>query len=364
MFKKLACMASVLAIAGTASVTAENLTPLQLRVRDTFNKMGITVAEPVNVVASKEIKTSSENSPVVVKALAAHDSDCCNVITACDQDNECAVCPDEDDEFVVICAPESKTIIVNSAEDLSDCQRTAKINKKWSITALGWKSELTGYVKIAEDKNDTTAEKIDIEKDIKGLDKETVPGVKLSYKASGKSTVEVNWTKVDYDGVLGVSRTFKGKTYTANANVELNNSMYDLLWKYQLWNKKNSCDRAYLSGILGVKASDMEFSVSNAALGHTSYSEIIPVPYIGLEFGTNIGNDWYFKTNARYLQIDDIKDYDAKHCDFDVSLSYKVSGKSLFIDAGYRQVLYNVEGEGNDVELKYKGPYVGLEYLF
>ena len=115
----------------------------------------------------------------------------------------------------------------------------------------------------------------------------------------------------------------------------------------------------------------MEFKLSGDVAGvpqSTSYSETFPVPYIGVEAGTYLGENLYLKGYYRFLKLDGIKDYDAKHADFDISLSYKLSNKDcdqdLFVDVGYRQVSYDVDGKGNDVELKYKGPYVGLEFRF
>ena len=391
MLKKLVYILSVLAIAGTASTSAsaENLTPLQRKVREVFAKMNETStievkaqlapeeeikAYKANVEKKVEEESSTMEKAHVVDAMAAQDSEYGNVILASDQEESVSSCS-EDDEFVVVHAPIKKNRVVKTASEVSEERRTAKVGKKWNITALGWESKLTGHVKIAEDKDHPeTGEIIDLEKDTRGIDKETVPGVKVEYKATNRSSFCFNWVKADQDGYINVSKNFKGKNYQADANFEINNSMFDLAWNYRLAHNVEACGRekSYVSAMLGVKASDMEFRLSGKDEFNNTisedYSKTLPVPYIGLEFGSYLNDNMYFKGLVRYLKLDDIKDYDIKHCDYDVALSYKLNGKNcdkdLFIDVGYRQIVFDVDGEGNDVELKYKGPYVGLEFLF
>ena len=204
--------------------------------------------------------------------------------------------------------------------------------------------------------------------------------MKLTYKHGGRSSFEFNWVKIDQDGHLlnGVQKSFKGKVYAADADFKINNSMYDLVWKYKFSHnvEESGREKSYIAGLLGIKASDMEFTFDGEATEngnpvgrrHEARSETIPVPYIGVEGGTYLGENLYLKGYLRYLKLNNVKDYDAEHADYDVSLSYKLSNKNgnqdIFMDVGYRQVSYDVDGKGNDVELKYKGPYIGLEFRF
>lgn len=385
MLKKLVYIASILIFAGSMTASAEGLTPLQRKVRDAFasihasEKARAVKAASYNFVEEQDITTESEEQNHSIEAMAAEDStNYDNVILATDQDDEVVTAEGEDDEFVVIHAPKKhkKNAKVKTAAEASSNQRTAKINKNWRIEALGWKSKLTGHVKIATDKSDpASGEKIDLERDTNGVDKKTVPGFKLSYKANKRSTLDFSWVKVDQDGTLNFNRKFKGVEYSANAKFDINNSMFDLAWNYRLSHNVEASGRekSYLSAILGVKSSKMEFrlnGIDSLTLNPRSeeYSKTLPVPYVGLEFGSYLSDDLYFKATARYLSLNNIKDYDVKHCDYDVALSYKVNSQNnnsdLFIDLGYRQVVYDVDGDGNDVELRYKGPYVGIEYLF
>ena len=102
-------------------------------------------------------------------------------------------------------------------------------------------------------------------------------------------------------------------------------------------------------------------------IAHTEYSETLPVPYFGFEYGTFIGKLYYLKMGIRYMGLN-VRDYDAEHFDYNVALSYQLSGDDclhdLMFDVGYRYINYDVEGKGNDIDLSYKGPYVSFDVLF
>ncbi len=403
MFKKIITIAFIITAVSRIPAFAE-LTPLQIKVREAFAKMKKEhqqIEEVAKVEDDTEIVIANENEEVknTIAVMPANDDKYAHVLIASDQDEEDEEYDDEEEDegeaIVVATAPTKETSKkveaekprkeeVKTAAEASSKSRTAKIDKKWSVEALGWNSELTGHIKIAENK-DTLSQltdangRIDLKNDT-SLDKKKVPGLKLSYRHGGRASFEFNWINVKQDGHLlnGVQKEFKGKVYAADANFKINNSMYDLLWKYRFTHKveESGREKSYVAGLLGVKASKMEFTFDgnatengiNIGNHHEGRSETVPVPYIGVEAGTYIGEKLYLKGYYRYLKLNNISDYDAEHSDYDVSLSYKLSGsdgnQDIFLDVGYRQVVYDVEGKGNDVELKYKGPYVGLEFRF
>ena len=387
MLKKLITVALILFIANQAY--SQELTPLQKRVRAIFseirNRNQVERVKEEKTVEETPSVQEEETSNYYVETVVEEENPT-EIVLASEQDEvEEYEEGDGEEEIVVATAPkadnESKVVEENkeysdviTAADASSKDRTAIIDKKWSIEALGWNTELTGHVKIVENKNlPNSGEVIDFERDTRNLDKKKVPGLKLSYKVGGRASIDFNWTKIEQNGVLTVAKQFKGKNYDAQADFEINNSMYDLVYKYRFSHKveESGREKSYVAGLFGIKASDMEFKLSGKVAGvdqSTSYSETLPVPYIGIEGGTYIGEKLYLKGYFRYLKLDGIKDYDAKHADYDVSLSYKLSNQDgnqdLFLDVGYRQVSYEVDGKGNDVELKYKGPYVGLEFRF
>lgn len=398
MLKKFITIAFILVFASQSY--CQELTPLQKRVRAIFSE----IRNRDNIETVKETEELKEE-PIAEEVVEEKTSSAVQpeenhteIIMASEQEQDETEEYEEgegEEEIVVATAPKAECenkvaeekkeyCDVITAADASSEDRTAKINKRWSIEALGWNTELTGHVKIAENKNALSQlsdanGRIDLKNDT-SLDKKKVPGLKLTYKHGGRSSFEFNWVNIEQDGHLnnGVQKEFKGKVYAADANFEINNSMYDLVWKYKFSHKveESGREKSYVAGLLGIKASDMEFTFDGNAtengnpIGrhHEARSETIPVPYIGVEAGTYLGENLYLKGYYRYLKLNNVKDYDAEHSDYDVSLSYKLSNKDgnqdIFLDAGYRQVVYDVEGKGNDVELKYKGPYVGLEFRF
>ena len=379
---------------------SQELTPLQIKVRKIFSE----IRNRDNIAAVKEEATVKEDSEIAeaekviedINNYSAQPEENTQIIIASEQEQDETEEYEEgegEEEIVVATAPkaEYKSDAVEekkeyseviTASDASSEDRTAKIDNKWSIGILGWNSELDGHINIAENKAALVAAgnngRIDLKNDTT-LDKKKVPSLKLSYRHGGRSSFEFSWTKVEQDGqLIGIAKEFKGKLYQAGARFEINNSMYDLLWKYRFNHKfdENGREKSYVAGLLGIKSSKMDFSFNGqATVGggpvaeyRESKSETIPVPYIGIEAGTYVSDKVYLKGYYRYLKLNNIKDYDAEHSDYDVSLSYKLSedngNQDVYLDVGYRQVVYDVEGKGNDVELKYKGPYIGLEFRF
>lgn len=358
MLKKLIVVAFILVFANQHSAFAE-LTPLQTKAREIFQ----------SVKAEKAVEDETTESAVNKEEELVN--------------NESIKAVEDEEESLEVSEENKPADEIKTAAEAASNSRTAVINKKWSVEALGWNTELTGHINVAKNKEALALAgnngRIDLESDT-SLDKKKVPGLKLSYRHGGRSTIEFNWANVEQDGHLnnGLQKEFNGKVYGADANFKINNAMYDLLWKYRFSHKveESGREKSYVAGLFGIKASDMEFTFDGNAtengnpIGnhHEDESEVIPVPYIGVEAGTYLSDNLYLKGYIRYLKLNNIKDYDAEHCDYDISLSYKLSNKDcdqdIFFDIGYRQVVYDVEGDGKDVELKYKGPYFGLEFLF
>ncbi len=255
--------------------------------------------------------------------------------------------------------------------------RTAQVNRRWCVNPIGWLSELDGHFKIVEDKNPALGQNVDLKRDTVNLDKENAFGVNCSYQSSHRATIEFNSLKVKHKGNLGVARMVKGKNYAANAKYIIDNNIYDILLNYHLWRSMSSAGREnfYISGLFGVKVSDMDFDINGqtfaagapAANDSSSYSETLPTPYVGLEYGSFINKVFYLKAGVRYMGLN-IRDYDGHHYDYNFKLSYRISGDDcshdVLMDMGYRYVVYEIDGKGNNVKLRYKGPYLGFDLLF
>ncbi len=252
--------------------------------------------------------------------------------------------------------------------------RTAQVNRRWSIQPLCWHEELDGHFKIVSNKDPARGQIIKLKRDTVNLDEENSFGINCAYQTSHRGRLEFNYVGVKHNGNLNVARRFRGIDYAANSKFNIKNHIYDLLFNYDLWHSvhKDGREKYYFGGIFGVKASDMDFGIKGQAVGSPdvvsrTYSETLPVPYFGFEYGTFIGKLYYFKAGIRYMGLD-IDDYDTSHYDYNVTLSYQLSGDDcihdLMLDVGYRYINYDVEGKGNDIDLSYAGPYVSFDVLF
>ena len=266
-------------------------------------------------------------------------------------------------------------LLAESSGFYGGSHRYAQVNRKWSIQPVGWNSELNGHFKIVENKDPARGQIINLKRDTANLDKENAFGLNCSYKVCHRGSIEVNAIQTEHDGNFRFARIFKGKNYAANSKFNIKNSIYDILFNYHLWHLvyNSGIEKYYVAGLLGVKATDSSFSIKGPIIGaqpqsiYTEYSEVLPTPYVGLEYGTFLGKLFYLKAGVRYMGLD-VKDYEGSHYDYNATLSYRISGDDclhdVLMDLGYRYIEYDIEGKGNDIDLTYKGPYIAFDVLF
>lgn len=254
------------------------------------------------------------------------------------------------------------------------CKRKERASKRFNAEALGWNSKLSGYVKAVENKSlPNSGKKISFGREVKNIGKKKVPGLKLSYELSEHSNLEFNWLEYEQSGMLVAGKTFKGKTYAANSRLEIRNRMYDFAWNYKFNQNidNKDCKNNYVFALLGIRSWGARFEMDGLVAGDpetSSYSKDFIAPYLGVGYVCKIGEGFNFKSSINYLSIDNIEKYDGKSYDCDLAFSYRLSKKDcaqdVLIDLGYRQFSYNLKGKGNDIELKNKGPYIGLKFAF
>lgn len=255
-------------------------------------------------------------------------------------------------------------------------KRYAQVNRKWSFNTFGWRTDTDGHFRIVDNATNRRGQKIDIKKDTSKVDKEKTFGINLAYEATKRISVEFNMLSVKNEGNTSVNRVFKGQNYAAGSRFKVKDNVYDFLMNYRLWHTmcKDGRERNHISGIFGVKVSDMDFGINGNVeniLRTNNYSKSLYVPYFGLEFGTFIGKMMYFKASVRAIDVD-INDYKSGHCDYNLVLSHRLSSDDslhdILMDIGYRSISFDFEGKaknlGNDIELEYSGPYIGFDLLF
>ena len=166
MLKKLITIAFILVFASQAYCQEmREMTPLQKRVRAIFSEIrNRDKVVPVEQEPSaQEIAEAEEVIEKVNSYSAQPEENRTEIIMASEQDQDETEEYEEgegEEEIVVATAPksecENKAVEekkeysdVITAADASSKDRTAKINNKWSVEALGWNSELDGHIKIA-----------------------------------------------------------------------------------------------------------------------------------------------------------------------------------------------------------------------
>ncbi len=254
--------------------------------------------------------------------------------------------------------------------------RKAQVNRKWSLEALGWNTAMDGHFKVATDNNPAQGQRIDIKKDTTELDREKAFGINCVYEATKRVSFAFNMLDIKHEGRLGVARTFKGRNYVAGSKFKIKDNIYDFLMDYRLWHRvyKDGIEKNKISLLLGVKTSDLDFIMEGNVFGgagtqKVNYDKSLPIPYVGLEYGTFIGRELYFKANVRAISAN-VKDYEASHSDYTLSLAYRLSGDDcshdMLLDVGYKSIIYDVESDklGNDIDIEYSGPYIGFDMLF
>ncbi|HNX74378.1 MAG TPA: hypothetical protein PLM07_07040 [Candidatus Rifleibacterium sp.] len=242
-------------------------------------------------------------------------------------------------------------------------------NKVTSIEVFGWKSDLDGVVRIED-----TGTDIDLDNDV-SFNSENRMGLRITHVLNENSALELSYMKHEHSGNLTRAVTFDNKKFKTNAHMSLENSWLDLAWAYNLTRSKETekpgQDAFYLDGMFGVKFSNSEISVSGAdalnARLEAGWSESYPLPYLGLNAGTQISDNLWVKGSFKIIKVN-AAGYDALHNDYNLNAALRLNPKSTssewYADLGYRGVKYDLKGQGDKAEIKYSGPTLGLFVRF
>jgi hypothetical protein len=115
-----------------------------------------------------------------------------------------------------------------------------------------------------------------------------IPSVE-AFAGVGNHHFSLMYSQVKYSGTASnlPNTTFGGKTYSGSVSGDLNFTMLDADYQYDLLNLKNILAGFAVGPILKVKYLEGEAKLSNAAQGETSQTFRLPVPMVGV--GANVG---------------------------------------------------------------------------
>jgi hypothetical protein len=158
-----------------------------------------------------------------------------------------------------------------------DTYGKVNFNKVTNIEILGWKSDLEGDILV-----DGTALDLGSETTIGD---ENRFGFRVSHVLNHRASLEFSYMKNDHSGTTTKTFTFEKKTYNLGANIQLENSWFDLAYNHNLTRSKqadkNGRETFYLDGIFGVKFTNARINVKGTAAGVYSeeeWEEDFPVP--------------------------------------------------------------------------------------
>ena len=168
-------------------------------------------------------------------------------------------------------------------------------------------------------------------------------------------------------------KVFDGVTFNANAKLRMKNEWIDFAVMRKLARSFNREGResGYINGIFGIKTNMLKADVKDPEVGgmptaSADWDKTVPVPYLGLNLELPVSTRVFVKSDIRYFKLN-YDDYDAKYRDFLIEAVYRMNNSfnnEWFLNFGYRNAKYDVNGKGDDVLLEYKGPIMGIETAF
>lgn len=199
--------------------------------------------------------------------------------------------------------------------------------------------------------------------DTLGMGWEGVPSVE-AYAGIGKHHVSLMYTQGDYSAstVLGKPIWFLGKKYDAKAHLEsdLRLRMLDLEYQYDFLNIENFLAGFSIGAIGKVKYIDGDLELASAAAGSAKENFSDPLPMAGV--GAHVG----LLLNLLEARAKVTGGYSNGRGIYDAMADLSVTPfPFLDIHAGYKimKIPINDIG-GNDTDMVFSGPYVGLTVGF
>ncbi len=241
-------------------------------------------------------------------------------------------------------------------------------NKVTSVEVYGMKSNLDGKVNV-------DGLNVDLDSEA-NFDDETTIGLKINHVLSDRGRLTFSYLKQDHSGRINKAVTFKNRNYQANASADIEANWFDLTYAHVLTTSEKNDDAShecfYLDGLLGVKFTDLDLSVTGVepltnAYVRNSWSESYPVPYLGLAAGGQLGDNFFLKGQIKYINVN-AGGADMQHFDYGINAALRLNPNSKdtewFIDLGYRGVKFDGDSDGDEAEVKYRGPTFGIVARF
>ena len=235
----------------------------------------------------------------------------------------------------------------------------ARAGETFGVEAKLWNPEVGAAVRSSSDLLEGT--KIDMDKDLNLATADHVPYLKIW--VGGKHRLAASATRLDLNGDTTLDETieFGGKTYTVGEEVEakLQASIYRLAWEADWF----SGGWGRLGTILGADYFDVSASIKSKTTGLEDDEDVKgPVPIVGLqgELKLLFGFSVYGEAAGIYVKRDR---FEGSLVEAEAGLRYTLRD-TVFISAGWRQIVLDVQDSDNEAKVSLGGATVGLGFRF
>jgi outer membrane protein len=219
-----------------------------------------------------------------------------------------------------------------------------------------WFPKISGDIAVGS--GGSAGTKLSIENDLK-IDDENLPSFE-AFVGLGKHHLSLMYTPLDYSGnaVFSAPVSFQGKNYIGAVHSELNATMIDLDYQYDLINLENFLAGFSIGAILKFKYLDGDVKMDSAGVS-SKETFAFPLPMVGI--GAHIGIlAKILEARAKFSAMG----YSGNHIYEGLADVSWTPFPFLDIHGGYRFMKVKYDDDDVFIDADFSGPYVGLTVSF
>jgi hypothetical protein len=187
----------------------------------------------------------------------------------------------------------------------------------------------------------------------------------MMYRLSlgGQQRVNIQYYVLEMSGkqIIQEDFDFGGETYTVGTKVdsEIKLDVYRVTWESDWLSSENF----RFGTIVGTNIIEAQVSVKNDLVGSEDFDKTFPVPLLGVHgyVGATTGFGAYGEVAGLYLGYGE---FEGGYIEWEAGITWSSSGGAFFIKAGYREMIFELSDEDNELDLELKGYIFGAGFLF
>ena len=227
---------------------------------------------------------------------------------------------------------------------------------EFGVRGYYWFPSVSGDIAVGS--GGTAGTKLSIENDL-NIDDENLPSVE-AFVGLGKHHLSLMYTPLDYSGdaVFSTPVSFQGKNYIGAVHSELNATMLDLDYQYDLINLENFLAGFSVGAILKFKYLDGDVKMDSSGVS-SKETFTFPLPMVGV--GAHVGIlAKLLEARAKFSAMG----YSGNHIYEGLAELSLTPFPFLDIQGGYRFMKVKYDEDDVFIDADFSGPYVGLTFSF